>query len=71
MKASPDDVRAFFQQFADYFQNRVNNGDILLDQWMPDTWDAAKAGLAAVDQIEEHFTWKPAPVRPSYVSKDM
>lgn len=70
-KTSSDEVRAFFQQFIDYLQRRVDNGDILLDQWMPDTWEACDRAIAAVDLIEENFTFTPTPVHPSYVSKDM
>lgn len=49
--ASPKEVRASLQSYVDYWENRLETGDLLLDQWMWDAYKAAKEAVAAVDRI--------------------
>ncbi len=45
------EVHASLQAYVNYWEGRIANGDLLLDQWMCDAYEAAKEALAAVDRI--------------------
>ncbi len=45
------EVHASLQTYVNYWESRIANGDLLLEQWMYDAYEAAKEALAAVDRI--------------------
>lgn len=45
------EVRASLQAYVNYWEGRLEKGDLLLDEWMWDAYEAAKEAVAAVDRI--------------------
>lgn len=60
--ASIAHVRTEAQSVVDWFQYRLDHGDILLDAWMEPSFDAAKEILRQVNQLQQ-MGWNTFPHR--------
>lgn len=48
------DARRAFQNIKDYWDDRIRIGDPLFDQWMVDSLNSAKEGLALLDRMQDN-----------------
>lgn len=51
--SSAINARKYFQRNLDFWEGRELLGDVFLDEWMTDTYDAMRQGLAVLDKLEE------------------
>lgn len=56
--------RSEAQSVVDYFDGRMAAGDPLLDQWMPDSYEAAKEIIRQLD-ILEACGWRTGITKPA------
>lgn len=64
-------IRAEAQSVVDWFQYRLDHGDILLDAWMEPSFDAAKEIIKQVDELQRlgWNTMGTPPAKKSFLAK--